>query len=77
MWLDPSLITKKAELFIDVNAQFGAAYGDVLSWTPGYEPGLGEQKNTVVQKVDVPRLENLLKQLIDRPQNPVSGKPLP
>ncbi|MBS1093048.1 nucleoside hydrolase [Gluconobacter wancherniae] len=77
VWLDPSLITKKAELFIDVNAQFGAAYGDVLSWTPGYEPGLGEQKNTVVQKVDVPRLENLLKQLIDRPQNPVSGKPLP
>ena len=30
-------------LFIDVEIDHGAAYGNTLSWTPGSEPGLGEQ----------------------------------
>ncbi|NVN10976.1 nucleoside hydrolase [Nguyenibacter vanlangensis] len=77
VWLDPSLIVKKTELFIDANSQFGPGYGDILSWTPGYEPGLGERKNIVVQKVDVPRLEAEMTTLVARPQPPVSGRPLP
>lgn len=41
-WLDPSIITKSRKLYIDVNTDPGAGYGDTLSWTPGNQPGLGE-----------------------------------
>ncbi|MFZ1131619.1 MAG: nucleoside hydrolase, partial [Terriglobales bacterium] len=32
-WLDPSVITKKENLYLDVNLDRGAGYGDTLSWT--------------------------------------------
>jgi inosine-uridine nucleoside N-ribohydrolase len=66
VWLDPALIARAETLFIDVDTQFGAAYGDTLSWTPGYEPGLGEQRETVVREVDVPGVEKLLVRLMTR-----------
>lgn len=77
VWLDPTLVKQKVDLFVDVNAQFGASYGDVISWSPGYEPGLGERKNVVVQSVDVPRLEALMEKLVAAPQPPASGRALP
>ena len=42
VWLDPGLVTKQDTLFIDFNTQFGAGYGDMVSWRAGYQPGLGE-----------------------------------
>ena len=77
VWLDPSIITEKQDLFVDVNSQFGPGYGDVVSWTPGYEPGLGERKNEVVLRINVPKLEKQILDLIGSPQAPVSGHPLP
>jgi len=41
-WLDPSIITKWTKLYIDVNIDHGAGYGDTLAWPPGQQPGLGE-----------------------------------
>ena len=64
IWLDSSLVTKKATLFVDANTQFGAGYGDMLSWTAGYEPKLGEQPAEVVLAVDPPRLEALMVKLL-------------
>ena len=32
-WLDPSLITKKETLFMDIDLDRGASYGNTLSWT--------------------------------------------
>ncbi len=32
-WLDPSLITKKENRYMDVNLDRGAGYGDTLTWT--------------------------------------------
>ncbi len=66
VWLDPSLITSSARLYVDVNTQFDAGYGDTLSWSPGYQPGLGEQLETVVRRIDVPRFEGLLTRLLGR-----------
>jgi len=77
VWLDPTLITKSTNLFVDVNSQLGASYGDIVSWSPGYEPGLGENKNEIVEKVDVPRLEAMLKRIVDLPQPPSTGRPIP
>ncbi|MBB3174902.1 inosine-uridine nucleoside N-ribohydrolase [Endobacter medicaginis] len=67
VWLDPSLITGSHELYIDTNTAFSAGYGDILSWTPGYQPDLDEQREQVVLSVDVGRLETLMVGLVSRP----------
>ena len=64
VWLDPSLMTDKEILFVDFNTQFGAGYGDMLSWRAGYQPGLGEQSATVVRAVDPARMEALMVKLM-------------
>jgi len=64
VWLDPTIVTAKETLFVDANTQFGAGYGDLLSWDEGYQPGLGEQRATVVRSVDPARLEALMARLI-------------
>ncbi|MFZ0773267.1 MAG: nucleoside hydrolase [Candidatus Sulfotelmatobacter sp.] len=46
-WLDPSLITKKETLFLDVDLDHGANYGNTLSWRENDKP------NTEVQPVEV------------------------
>lgn len=64
VWLDPSLVTSADRLFIDFNSQFGAGYGDMLSWRAGYEPGLGEQSADVVRSIDPQRMEALMVKLM-------------
>jgi inosine-uridine nucleoside N-ribohydrolase len=66
VWLDPSLITAHDRLYIDANAQFGPGYGDTLSWSEHYRPGLGEQPADVVRSVDPDRLYALMLHLIAR-----------
>jgi purine nucleosidase len=41
-WLDPSIITKWKKLYMDVNVDHGAGYGNTLVWRPGNQPGAGE-----------------------------------
>ena len=41
-WLDPSIITKWKKLYIDVDVDHGADYGNTLAWAPGLQPGMGE-----------------------------------
>jgi inosine-uridine nucleoside N-ribohydrolase len=66
VWLNPALIAKSVSLFVDADTEPGAGYGDTLSWAPGYEPGLGEQRETVVQEVNVRALEQLMAELMTR-----------
>ncbi|HBK47545.1 MAG TPA: nucleoside hydrolase [Xanthomonadaceae bacterium] len=65
-WLDPSLIKRSVQAFVDVDTVFGPGYGDTLSWAPGYEPGLGENLQQIVQELDMPRFERLLVELMNR-----------
>lgn len=62
--LDPTLVTHGDRLFVDYDTQFGPGYGDVLSWSAGYNPGLGEQSATVVRAIDVPRFEALIARVL-------------
>jgi purine nucleosidase len=64
VWLDPTIVTGKETLFVDANTQFGAGYGDLLSWDEAYQPKLGEQQAEVVRTVDPARLEALMIRLI-------------
>jgi inosine-uridine nucleoside N-ribohydrolase len=51
-WLDPSIITKSRKLYMDVNTDHGAGYGNTLVWAPGQQPGLGEVLAEVQDDLD-------------------------
>lgn len=63
-WLDPAIVTASEPLFVNANTQFGAGYGDLLSWDAGNQPGLGEQRADVVRAIDPARLEALMMRVI-------------
>ncbi|MGH9727911.1 MAG: nucleoside hydrolase [Candidatus Acidiferrales bacterium] len=37
-WLDPTIITRTEQLYLDVSTDPGASYGDTLSWATGNQP---------------------------------------
>jgi purine nucleosidase len=69
-WLDPSIITKSQKLYIDVNVDHGAGYGDTLAWAPGQQPGMGEQLVEVQQDLDK---EKFYKEYVDLLTRPTPG----
>jgi inosine-uridine nucleoside N-ribohydrolase len=64
IWLDPSLVTRRQDLLVDIATGDDAAYGSTLSWPLGHGPGLGERAVNVVQDVDVARFERLTVKLL-------------
>lgn len=66
-WLDPSIITKWRKLYIDVNSDHGAGYGDTLSYAPGQQPGLGEALVEVQEDLDKEKFYKLYVDLLSRP----------
>jgi purine nucleosidase len=68
IWLDPTLITRRETLAVDVDTDGGGAgYGNTLSWPAGKGPGLGERDMSVVFEVDVPKLNQFLVEAFNRP----------
>jgi purine nucleosidase len=67
VWLDPSIVTSKQTLRVDVSTVFGPNYGDTLSWTADEAPGLGEQPVEVVFDVNVPKFERMALDLLMAP----------
>jgi len=66
-WLDPSIITKWKKLYIDVNTDHGAGYGDTLAWAPGQQPGLGETLVEVQDDLDKAKFYREYVDLLSRP----------
>jgi purine nucleosidase len=66
-WLDPSIITKWQKLYIDVELDHGASYGDTLAWAPGQQPGMGEQLIEVQQDLDKEKFYKEYVDLLTRP----------
>jgi len=66
-WLDSSIITKSQKLYIDVNIDHGAGYGDTLAWAPGQQPGTGEALVEVQQDLDKQKFYKEYVELLSRP----------
>lgn len=66
-WLDPAIITKEKELYIDVNLSRGSFYGDTLSWTAENKPALDLQPVHVQTDLDLPRFNRLFIELMKAP----------
>jgi purine nucleosidase len=69
-WLEPSIITKEEQLYMDMDISHTAGYGNTLVWTEADHPGLGEQKVHVQTELDSDKFNKLLIELFSKP----SGK---
>jgi purine nucleosidase len=66
-WLDPTIITKWRKLYMDVEVDHGASYGDTLAWAPGQQPGLGEALVEVQQDLDKEKFYKEYVEMLTRP----------
>jgi inosine-uridine nucleoside N-ribohydrolase len=76
-WLDPSFITKWQKLYVDVEVDHGASYGDTLAWAPGHQPGMGEVLVEVQEDLDREKFYKEYVDLLTRPTplaRPAAGK---
>src|SRR5271168_4379570 len=65
-WLDPSIITKSRKLYLDVNTDKGAGYGNTLVWAAGHQPGLGEALAEVQDDLDKAKFYKEYVELLSR-----------
>lgn len=66
-WMDPSIITKEENLYMDMDISHTAGYGNTLVWTEGNQPGLGEKLVHVQTELDVARFNKRVIELLSRP----------
>ncbi|HLZ51559.1 MAG TPA: nucleoside hydrolase [Candidatus Acidoferrum sp.] len=66
-WLDPTIITKWQKLYMDVEVDHGASYGDTLAWAPGQQPGMGESLVEVQDDLDKEKFYKEYVDLLTRP----------
>jgi purine nucleosidase len=66
-WLDPTIITKEEQLYMDIDYSHGAGYGNTLVWMPGKQPGLGEQLVHVSTELNLEKFDRLFVDLMTRP----------
>jgi len=66
-WLDPSIITKWRKLYVDVDVDHGAGYGNTLVWAPGNQPGMGEVLVEVQDDLDKAKFYREYVDLLSRP----------
>jgi len=63
-WLDPSVITKQSQLYMDIDISHTANYGNVLLWDKTDRPGLDEQLVNLPEDLDSPKFYKLFKDLL-------------
>ena len=66
-WLDPTIITKWKKLYVDVDVDHGAGYGNTLVLAVGNQPGLGEVLAEVQDDLDKAKFYKEYVELLTRP----------
>ena len=66
-WIDPAIIIKWKKLYVDVDVDHGANYGNTLVWAAGNQPGLGEVLAEVQDDLDKVRFYKEYVELLTRP----------
>ena len=65
-WLDPSLITKTRDLYLDVDVSHGPSYGDTLTWTDALKPSIDVRLAHAQVDVDSARFAKMFVDLMTR-----------
>jgi inosine-uridine nucleoside N-ribohydrolase len=66
-WLNPGLITKKENLFMDVDLSRGAGYGNTLTWSDQTKPQFAGSPVEVQDDLDTGRFYKMLVDLLSAP----------
>ncbi|HVZ82521.1 MAG TPA: nucleoside hydrolase [Terracidiphilus sp.] len=65
-WLDPSIITKEKVLYMDVDIDHGATYGDTLTWNERLKPVTGVRLVHAQVDLDLPKFQREFVELMKR-----------
>jgi len=63
-WLDPTLITKQQQLYMDVDLSHGPSYGSTLTWTEKLKPATGVRLVNAQLDLDLPRFQKMFVELM-------------
>jgi inosine-uridine nucleoside N-ribohydrolase len=66
-WLDPSIITKKETLYMDVDLDRGAGYGNTLSWVEHDKPKIEVQAVEVQDDLNLDKFYKIFVDLLTAP----------
>jgi purine nucleosidase len=66
-WLDPTVITQQTQFFMDIDISHTAGYGNVLVWTDGAQPGLGEQLVNIPEELNKEKFYKIFVDLMALP----------
>jgi purine nucleosidase len=66
-WLDPTIITKSETLYMDVDLDRGAGYGDTLTWTEQNKPKVGVRALEVQDDLNLDKFYKLFVDLLSAP----------
>ena len=65
-WLDPSIITKTRDLYVDVDVSHGSSYGHTLTWTDASKPAIDLRLAHAQVDVDMAKFAQLFVSLMSR-----------
>ena len=65
--IDPSIVTRQKEMYVDIDVDHGPSYGETLFWDTKAEVPPWQQKATVQFDVDTKKLYDLYVELMTRP----------
>ena len=64
--LDPSLVTKEEDLYMDVNLHRGPGYGDTLTWTEKLKPLTNVRLVHAQLDLDLPKFQKMFVELMSK-----------
>lgn len=67
-WLDPSIITKRKDLYMDVDLSHGPAYGETLTWDAALKPAVALQLVHAQVDLDLPKFTAMFVSLMAAPK---------
>ena len=65
--IDPSIVTRQKEMYVDIDVDHGPSYGETLFWETKADVPPWQQKATVQFDVDTKKLYDLYVELMTRP----------
>ncbi len=63
-WLDPSIITQRKDLYMDVDVSHGPTYGETLTWSEPLRPAVDLQLVHAQVDLDLPRFTKMFVELM-------------
>lgn len=66
-WLDPGIITRREELYMDVDVSHGPAYGETLTWNEALKPEVDVRPVHAQVDLDLPRFTRMFVALMSAP----------